>query len=419
MKQPTRRTFLQGSATAAAAATFGSALPSVHPGGIDEIRIGLIGCGGRGTGAAGQALSTKGQVRLVAMADMFADRLEQSLGALQQNAEFEGRIDVPKERQFTGFDAYQALLACDVDLVLLATPPHFRPQQFEAAVKAKKHVFFEKPVAVDGPGIRRVLAANALALQQQTAVVCGLQRHHQHGYRETIKRVHDGALGRILFARCSWNMGSLWMNPRQPQWSDMEWQLRNWLYFTWLSGDHITEQHVHNLDVVNWAVGSHPLECRGMGGRQVRTDPAFGQIFDHHAVQYLYPGGVYGFSECRQIDNCVNDVSEHLFGSDGEAHMHDGGWSIEGKNAWRYDGPKNNPYQTEHDDLFASIRDGKPLNEGQYVADSTLTAIMGRMATYSGRRVTWEEALNSTERWGPEQYTLGDLQVDPVPMPGR
>jgi predicted dehydrogenase len=419
MSKPTRRSFLQGSATAAAAATFGSALPAVHVGGIDEIKIGLIGCGGRGTGAAGQALSTKGPVKLVAMADMFPDRLQQSLGSLQENAGFQGRIDVPKERQFTGFDGYKGLLASNVDVVLMATPPHFRPLHFAAAVKAKKHVFFEKPVAVDGPGIRQVLAANALALQQNTAVVCGLQRHHQLGYLETLKRVQNGALGRILFARCSWNMGSLWMNPRKPEWSDMEWQLRNWLYFTWLSGDHITEQHVHNLDVVNWALGSHPLECRGMGGRQVRTDPAFGQIFDHHAVQYQYPGGVWSFSECRQIDNCVNDVSEHLFGADGQAHMRDGGWTIEGKNAWQYDGPKDNPYQTEHDDLFASIRDGKPLNEGQFVAESTLTAIMGRMATYSGKRVTWEQALNSTERWGPDQYAFGDLLVDPVPMPGR
>lgn len=417
MNKPSRRTFLQGAAVAGASLT--ASLPAVHLGGSDEIKIGLIGCGGRGTGAAHQALSTSGPVKLVAMGDVFADHLETSLKTLQGNAAFAGRIDVPKERQFIGFDAYRGVLASDVDMVLLATPPHFRPQHFEAAVKARKHVFFEKPVAVDGPGIRTVIEAAAAAKAQNTAVVCGLQRHHQFGYLESMQRVHGGDLGRILFARCSWNMGGLWMHKRQPQWSDMEWQLRNWLYFTWLSGDHICEQHVHNLDVVNWALQGHPTECRGMGGRQVRIAPDFGHIFDHHAVQYQYPGGVYCFSECRQIDNCQNDVSEHLYGSDGEAHMSSDGWAIKGKNAWRYGGEKNNPYQTEHDDLFSSIRDGKVLNEGQYVAESTLTAIMGRMATYTGKRVTWDEALNSQQKWGPDSYEFGDLMVDPVPMPGQ
>ncbi len=416
MPWSTRRSFLKQTATAAAAAPLMSL--RLHAGGSDELKIGLIGCGGRGTGAAFQALHTAGPVRLVAMADAFADRLEGSLAELTGDAAIAARVSVPEARRFVGFDGWQHLLASDVDVVLLATPPHFRPAMFEAAIQAGKHVFLEKPVAVDGPGIRRVLAAAELAQQKKLAVVSGLQRHHQAAYVEAMQRIHRGDLGRILFARCAWNMGGLWMHPRKPEWSDMEWQLRNWLYFTWLSGDHIVEQHVHNLDVINWALQGHPLRARGMGGRQVRTDPAYGHIFDHHAVQYEYAGGVWLFSECRQIDGCQNDVSEHLYGADGEAHL-GGRAQITGRHAWAFDGPEDDPYQVEHDDLFASIRSGEVRNEGRYVAESTLTAIMGRMATYSGRPVSWEEALQSEERLGPQSYEFGPLAVDPVPMPGQ
>jgi predicted dehydrogenase len=424
MTMPSRRSFLQSAAAATAGAGLAASAPvlsrvgPVHQGG-GELKVGLIGCGGRGTGAAQQALSTKGEVRLMALADAFGDRLEGALGSLRENAAIAPRIQVPESRRFTGFDAYKQLLATDVDVVLIATPPHFRPAHFEAAVAAGKHVFFEKPVAVDAPGVRRVLAAAEAAKRKNLAVVSGLQRHHQYGYLAAMERIHRGDLGRILFARCAWDMGSLWHVDRQPGWSDMEWQLRNWLYFTWLSGDHIVEQHVHNLDVVNWALQGHPVRARGMGGRQVRTDAKFGHIFDHHSVQYEYDGGAWCFSECRQIDGCLNDVSEHVYGADGECHMDTGSWKITGKRAWEYDGEKNDPYQTEHDDLFASIRAGTPLNEGRMVAESTLTAIMGRMATYSGRQVTWDEALKADERWGPETYEFGDLPVDPVPMPGR
>lgn len=415
----TRRSFLR----AAAFAGLGAPLVSAVPGSLrnargDELRIGLIGCGGRGSGAAAQALSTVGPVRLVAMADMFADNLESAHASLQENPEFVQRMDVPAERRFVGFDAFRQLLAVDLDVVLIATPPHFRPLHFEAAVAAGKHVFFEKPVAVDAPGVRRVLAAAEAAKAKQLAVVSGLQRHHQLGYLEAMSRIHRGDLGRIVYARCAWNMGSLWHKPRQPEWTDMEWQLRNWLYFTWLSGDHIVEQHVHNLDVVNWALQGHPLRARGMGGRQVRTDAKFGHIFDHHAVQYEYAGGVRCFSECRQIDRCVNDVSEHVHGTDGECHMDTGNWRIDGRNPWTFQGEQNDPYQTEHDDFFASIRAGKPLNEGQMVAESTMTAILGRMATYTGKLVEWDAALAADETWGPSEYAFGDLPVDPVPMPG-
>lgn len=418
----TRRSFLYTAAAAATAQSLARALDAgriAQGQGTDEIRVGLVGCGGRGTGAVAQALSTQGLTRLVAVADMFPDRIEGCLDSLGENDAFKKKVDVPSARRFAGPDAFQAVLASDCDVVLIATPPHFRPAHFEAAVRAKKHVFFEKPVAVDAPGVRRVLAAAEVAQKLGLAVCSGLQRHHQNGYRATMERIHRGDLGRILFARCSWNQGGLWVRERMPEWSDMEWQLRNWLYFTWLSGDHIVEQHVHNLDVINWALQQHPTRCRGMGGRQVRTDPKYGHIFDHHAVQYQYADGAWCFSEARQIDGCANDVSEHVHGTDGEAHMDAGRWRISGKNAWRHEGPDNDPYQTEHDDLFAAIRARKPFDEARMVAESTLTAIMGRMASYSGREVTWEQALASDEKWGPDHYEFGPLPVDPVPMPGQ
>lgn len=418
-----RREFLKQAGVAAAGlSALGGSLPRAFAAGDDTLKVGLIGCGGRGTGAAVQALSTKGNVKLVAMGDTFADKLQSSLQNIQK--EFSGRperVDVPKEQQFVGFDAFEKVIGTDVDVVLLATPPHFRPAHFEAAINAGKHVFFEKPVAVDGQGVRKVLEVAENAKEKKLAVVCGLQRHHQYGYLETIDRIHNGEVGEILAARAYWNMGSLWMNPRKEEWSDMEWQLRNWLYFAWLSGDHICEQHVHNLDVINWAKNAHPVRCFGMGGRQVRTDPAFGHIFDHHDVHYEYADGSWMFSQCRQMPGCLSDVSEHVIGTKGTADMGNNRYSIQqrGGSKWSFKGEKQDPYQTEHDDLFASIRNGTPLNEGKFVAESTLTAIMGRMATYSGKEVTWEQALNSTVVLGPTKYEWGSLAVDPVPVPGE
>ena len=422
MSHSSRRSFLRTTAIASLGAGLSASLPASSLGRnsrLDELRIGLIGCGGRGTGAAAQALSTAGPVRLVAMADVFADHLDGALGSLMENKDLAARIDVPKERRFSGFDAYRGVLQADVDVVVIATPPHFRPQHFSEAIAAGKHVFFEKPVAVDAPGVRKVIAAAEVAQQKQLSVVSGLQRHHQYGYLESMKRIHGGELGKIQYARCAWNMGALWHRGRDEKWSDMEWQMRNWLYFTWLSGDHIVEQHVHNIDVINWALQGHPLRARGMGGRQVRTDAKWGNIFDHHAVTFDYAGGVQCFSECRQIPGCDNDVSEHVFGADGACHMDSGNWRIEGKQAWKYEGEQNDPYQTEHDDLFASIRAGKPLNEGRMVAESTMSAILGRMATYTGKTVEWEAALASNETWGPEKCEFGPLAVDDVPVPGR
>ena len=415
--RPSRRQFLRSSSALAAGvgvAPFGFSRTEQHR--DDVLKVGLIGCGGRGTGAASQALSTEGAVRLVAVADLFGDRLESSLANLKKNPKFGDRVEVTEANKFTGFDAYRQLLATDVDVVLLATPPHFRPDHFEAAIQAGKHVFFEKPVAVDGHGIQKVLSSAKIAKEKGLAVVCGLQRHHHASYQQAIERIHEGAIGNIVAGHVYWNQQGLWSKERQQDWTDMEWQLRNWLYFSWLSGDHIVEQHIHNLDVMNWAKQAHPIKAYGMGGRQTRTAPKYGHIFDHHAVAYEYDDGAMLFSYCRQMIGCAPKVSEHLIGSEGRADL-GGKARIHGKNAWAFKGRAKNPYQVEHDRMFESIRSGQPRNEGQYVAESTLTAIMGRMSTYTGQVVTWQEALDS-ERLGPETYEFGSIEVPPVPTPG-
>lgn len=394
--------------------------------GRDEIRIALVGCGGRGSGAAANALSTAGPVRLVAMADAFRDRLDSSLAGLQ--AEFGPLVDVPEERRFTGFDAFRAAMDCDVDLVILATPPGFRPMHFSYAVEKNRNVFMEKPVAVDGPGVREVLAASALADAKGLKVGVGLQRHHQLPYLETVKRIHDGAIGDVVLLRAYWNSAGVWVNPRQPGQTEMEYQMRNWYYFNWLCGDHIVEQHIHNLDVCNWIMKDYPVRAEGMGGRQVRTGKDFGEIYDHHAVEYTYASGAKLLSQCRHMPNCVDNVSEHAHGSRGWADVSgarivsNGGWE------WKFTSPQEPPdaYQQEHDDLFAAIRDGRAYNEAETGAKSSLTSILGRMATYSGRSVRWDEALNSKLALRPSSYdwkgvppSLPDAKgFYPVAMPG-
>ena len=415
----TRRDFLHGASAALAATTLTGALPAARSP-EDPIKLGLVGCGGRGTGATAQALRTKGPIQLVALADLFPDRVSSCLANLsKKDSGVAEKVAVDESRRFSGFDCVDKMLATGVDAVILATPPHFRPAQIEAAVAAGKHVFFEKPVAVDGFGVRQVIAAGEAAQKRNLSLVCGLQRRYQYGYREALRLVQqENAIGKIVAARCYWRGGELWSHPRKKEWSDMEWQLRNWLYFTWLSGDHIVEQHVHNLDVVNWAKGAHPVRCIGIGGRQVRTAPAFGHIYDHHSVHYEYADGSWLFSQCSQMDNTLNEVSEHLIGSDGNAHLSHGGWRIDGKVDWTFKDKGNDPYQTEHDEWMASIRSGKPLNNARYAAESTLTAVMGRRATYTGKVVTWEEALAS-ERLGPSKYDWTEVPVPPVALPGR
>ncbi|HME00381.1 MAG TPA: Gfo/Idh/MocA family oxidoreductase [Terriglobia bacterium] len=412
-----RRAFLKTSATmvgGAIATTFRN-VPAVHAAGSDEIRIGLIGCGDRGTGAVENAFNAAPGVKLVAMADVFKDHLDEKLKYLSQ---FKEKVDVPADRQLVGFGAFERLLALDdVNYVILATPPGFRPWFIKAAVAAGKSIFAEKPVAVDGPGIRMVLQANEDAQAKGLHIGVGTQRRHQRGYLETMKRIRDGAIGEITEARCYWNQGPIWVHPKQEGWSDMEWQLRNWYYFTWLCGDHIVEQHVHNLDVVNWATASHPMSAVGLGGRQVRTGPEYGNIYDHFAIDYEYPNGIHVASYCRQIPNCENSVSEALIGTKGSCQVNK--YTITGEKSWRLEGKDNLPYVQEHTDLIAAIRGGKPYNELKGVAESTLTAILGRTAAYTGQKVTWEQAMNSEESLMPTKLEWGELAVAPVAVPGQ
>jgi predicted dehydrogenase len=416
-----RREFLKVSSVAAGAALAGglSLARSAHAQGDDTIKIGLVGCGGRGTGAASQALKVPDNVKLIAVGDAFADRLEFCLSELNKDVDIVPRIDVPAERRFVGFDAYQEVIDAGVDLVVLATPPGFRPIHFRAAVDAGKHVFMEKPVAVDAPGVRAVLEATALAKQKNLGVGVGLQRHHQLPYLETMKRLHDGAIGDIVSARAYWNGDGVWVNPRQEGQTEMAYQMRNWYYFNWLCGDHIVEQHIHNLDVINWVKNAYPINAQGMGGREVRTAEEFGEIYDHHAVEFEYADGSRMFSYCRHMPQCWGSVSEHVQGTKGSADISGASIQVNGESGWKYRGENNNPYQTEHDDLIASIRSGNPLNEGENGARSSLTAILGRMATYSGRMISWDEALNSQLSLAPKHYAFDAAPPTPaVAVPG-
>ncbi len=383
----------------------------------DELRIGLIGCGGRGSGAAEDAIESTPNVRLVAMGDLFPDRLAAARKQFSGN-KLADRLTVTDEHAYSGWDCFEKVLKTDIDYVILATPPGFRPMQLKAAIAAGKHVFTEKPMAVDGPGIRTLFEVADEADKKKLSIGVGLQRRHHAGYIEMVKRLKGGAIGQIVGARSYWNQGALWMKPREKSWTDMEWQLRNWLYFNWLSGDHINEQHIHNIDVVNWVLGKNPVAAVGMGGRQQRVDPAFGHIYDHFAIDFEYPGDIHALSMCRQMLGCVNSVSEHFQGATGQAHADNSQFEITGKKKWKFEG-KTSPYEQEHADLIAAIRTGKPYNELRRGAESNLTAIMGRMATYTGQRVTWEQALNSQESLMPAELAFGKLPVPPVPVPGK
>jgi predicted dehydrogenase len=394
--------------------------------GSDKLRVGLVGCGGRGTGAAMDCVRSSDNVEIVAMGDLFSDRLDKSLSKLSR--EFDDKVTVTKDTSFRGFDAYKKVLGCDIDMVILATPPHFRPLQLRAAIEAGKHVFMEKPVAVDPVGVRSIIASAKLAEQKGLAIVAGTQRRHQAHYLEIMKRIHNDDIGEILSGQCYWNQDALWVTAAAENWkkrtalgwSDMEWQCRNWLFLTWLSGDHIVEQHVHNIDVINWAIGEHPVQCLGMGGRQVRTGPEYGNIFDHFAVEFEYPNGARVLSMCRQTEGCDHRISERVVGAKGSAYTDGSNGSIEGANAYKYEGESASPYVQEHADLIASIRQGKPLNEGQRIAESTLCAIMGRMSAYTGRALKWDWAMNASKLdLTPPSYEFGDLPVVPVAVPGK
>jgi predicted dehydrogenase len=417
----TRRQFLQSSA--ALAATSLTVAGQAHAGGGDLLRVGLIGCGARGTGAASQALRADRNVKLWAMADAFEDRLQESLATLGRDEALRGKLDVAGERRFVGFDAYRQAIAC-CDVVLLCTPPHFRPLHLRAAVEAGRHVFAEKPVAVDAPGVRSVLASCRDARRRNLSVVSGLCLRYDSGFRDTVRRIHDRAIGEVGALQANDYRGGIWVRRCQPGWTDMEWQMRNWYYFTWLSGDFNVEQHVHYLDVCAWVLGDrYPVRCYGTGGRQVRTGPEYGHIYDHFSVVYEYEGGARVYSTCRQQPGCHNDMSAWVLGSRGQGLLSERRRGLvlrtaSGERA--YDGPANQMYQAEHDALFAGIRGGRPINNGEYMARSTLMAILGRMAAYTGQRVTWEQALSSTQDLSPPRYAWDvRLPVPPVAVPGQ
>jgi predicted dehydrogenase len=410
----TRRDFVKTATAATLAASFPGSF-GVFAQGSDAIKVGVIGCGGRGTGAAIDCLRAAAGVEVVALGDLVPDRVESSLARLTK--EFPDRVKVPADRRFSGFDNYLKVCSLpDVNLIVTAAPPGFRPVHLKAAIEAGKHVFMEKPVAVDPVGVRSVIASSDMAKQKNLAIVAGTQRRHQQSYRELMQRIRDGQIGDIVAAQCYWNQGELWVKEQTAGMSDMEWQCRNWLYFTWTSGDHIVEQHVHNIDVVNWAMATMPKNVMGMGGRQVRVQPQYGNIFDHFAVEYEYPNGVRVMSMCRQIKGCADRVEERIVGTKGVAW---GSGKITGEKPWAFTAKETNPYVQEHIDLIASIRAGTPLNEGRQIAESTMCAIIGRMSAYTGRAISWEWAMNSSKLdLSPAKYEFGPNPVPPPATPG-
>jgi len=382
----------------------------------DVIKVALIGCGGRGTGAAVQALRSKQNVKLIAMADAFKDRIDSAYKAITGDLSDAGisgditkMIDVPEERKFVGFDAYKQAIAL-ADVVILTTPPGFRPIHFEEAVNQNKHIFMEKPVATDPEGIKKVLAAAAVAKSKKLNVVVGLQRHYQNSYRELFKR--KDMIGEITSAQAWWNNDGVWVNQRKEGQTEMEYQMRNWYYFNWLCGDHITEQHIHNIDVINWFKGAYPVKAQGMGGREVRKGKDNGEIFDHHYVEFHYADGSILNSQCRHIKNTMSKVDELIVGTKGKIFC--GAANIrdhKGGLLYQFDTKtENDPYQSEHDELFAAIAKGEyKFADAENGAKSTMTSILGRMATYSGKLVEWDKALNCGLNLQPTAYSWDTL----------
>lgn len=440
----TRREFVKLGAAAAAPVLLGACATAARRAGpasepptaagrpqTGTLRVGLIGCGGRGTGAAVQALRADRDVVLTAMGDVFADRLESSLAGITSELEEDGaeavaRVQVPRERRFVGFDSYQRVIDSGVDVVLLTAYPHFRPEHLRAAVAAGKHVFAEKPLAVDGPGIRSVLESERAARAQGTAVLVGFCWRYHSGIRATFDRLHAGEIGEVVSVHTTYHTDTLSKRPRKPGWSEMEFQLRNWWHFTWISGDHIVEQAVHSVDRLAWAMGDGPparVTC--LGGRAARSGPEHGDVFDHFAAVYEYADGRRAFHTCRQIDGCPSDNTDYVYATRGSAVIN--GWAptlslrdAAGRETWKYSGPADaGMYQNEHNALFASIRSGRVINDLARGANSTLTAIMARMAAYTGQTVTWEQAMNSAQRLGPERYELGEAPPVSVAIPGR
>ena len=386
-----------------------------------RLRVGLVGCGGRGTGAAYDAIRADKSVQVVALGDLFPDRLNRCRNRLADIAKEDpavaDQIDITDDRCFTGFDNYKKVIDAGIDYVLLCAPPGFRPMHFKYAVDKGKHAFVEKPVATDPVGVRAFLASNEEAKKKNLGVLAGTVFRHHMPHIDAIKQIHSGEFGQVISGVSYYNVNYLWHHARQPEWTDTEYQLRNWLYFTWLSGDLIVEQNIHRIDITNWIMKSPPVSAYGMGGREVRTDPAFGNVYDHFAVEFEYPGGVKVVNTCRQINGCENRVTEYYTMSDGTVLEPSKGPKTGKRTKLE---PLGEGYIREHKDLIQSLKDGKPLNEGQMVADCTLTAIMGRMSAYTGKLVTWEQALNSKlDLWPKQELTFGPMEVGPVPQPGK
>ncbi len=420
--EQTRRAFMQsaGAAVVAGALTrqAGSkrALAAVNS--SDELRVGLIGCGGRGTGAVRQAILADPKAKLVALGDAFMDRAEESLAKLK-SSEIADRVVVDSEHMFDGFDAYQKVID-SVDVVVMAAPPGFRPRHLKAAIEAGKHIFCEKPVAVDAPGLRMVLEAVEMARQKQLALVSGLCYRYQFAKQETIKRLHEGAVGDIINMECYYNTGGLWHKGSNPKWSQMEYQMRNWIYFDWLSGDHINEQHIHSLDKLVWAMKNEcPAKVMASGGRAVRTAPKYGNVYDHFNCTYEWENGVRAHTSCRQWESTSTRVEDNVFGTEGVVEIQQHRIVRRDGDVWEWTSDKKDDmYQNEHDALFKAIRTGEAINNGDYMCNSTLMAIMGRMSAYTGKALTREEVLNSTLDLFPEKLEWGDIEQRPVPVPG-
>ena len=412
----TRRDFIKTSGALAGGAVLGSlALErSAHAAGDGRLKVGLVGCGGRGTGAAANALTADANAVLTAVADPFAERIDGCLSGLSKQAVAD-RIKVDADHRFTGFDGFQKVIESGVDVVLLASPPHFRPQHLKACIDAGKHVFCEKPVAVDAPGVRSILETSKLAEKKGLNVVSGLCWRYHHAVKETMQRILDGAIGEVLSIQETYLTGTLWHRGREATDTEMAYQMRNWYYFTWLSGEFNVEQHVHSLDKALWAFRDEPpLRAYGLGGREVRKEqPKYGDIYDHMAVVYEYPDGKKVHSYCRQQGGCYSNVSDQFLGTKGRAtvtpdHV------IEGANPWRFKGEGGNMYVLEHEALFNAIRAGKPINNGVYMARSTMLGILGRMVCYTGKAITWDEAMASTETLAPRSYAW---DADPPTLP--
>ncbi|MEX0681676.1 MAG: Gfo/Idh/MocA family oxidoreductase [Balneolales bacterium] len=432
-KELTRRDFVKTTSLATSGLMLGS-LPlksSAYVNGSDMLKVAVIGCGKRGTGAAFNALASGTDVKLVAMADIFQDRLDECYFSLSQRYGDSEQLDVPDEHKFIGFDSYKHAIDL-ADVVLLTTPPGLRPHHYKYAVEKEKHVFMEKPLATDSPGVRSILETGNIAREKKLNVVVGLQRHYQNNYREIMRRIHNRELGDITSGQIYWNQGELWLRERKPEYTELEYQNRNWYYFNWLCGDHIMEQHIHQIDVANWFLGEYPVKAQGMGGREVRTGKEYGEIFDHHFVEFTYPSGAVIASQCRQIPGCFNRVAEDFQATRGFLNI-DGGNNaiIRDRNQnvrYNHDGLDDpDPYQQEIVELFESIRRGNVIDNTEYGAKSTLTALMGRMATYSGQVIEWNAALNSQRKLVPDNVdwdTLPPTLPDengfyPIPIPGQ